>query len=110
MILKLFIYFRNNEQSSNGSPLGFKEIFNELSLQEGLHSLDDILSVIIDPQGMSFNDLKPIYKEFLLKLSLTLTKDELYQKAKTIMRKQKKKLLSKSQGMNQKRNHFPKKY
>ncbi|KAJ8965337.1 hypothetical protein NQ317_003634 [Molorchus minor] len=71
---------RNNEQASGGSPLGFKEIFNELSLQEGLHSLDDILGVIIDPDGMSFNDLKPIYKEFLLKLSLTLTKDELLRK------------------------------
>ncbi|KAG5888089.1 hypothetical protein JTB14_024860 [Gonioctena quinquepunctata] len=87
---------RTNDQGSGGSPLGFKEIFNELSLQEGLHSLDDILSVIIDPEGMSFNDLKPIYKEFLLKLSLTLTKDELYQRSKSIMRRQKKKLLRKS--------------
>nr|XP_023025649.1 uncharacterized protein LOC111513663 [Leptinotarsa decemlineata] len=87
---------RSNDQGSGGSPLGFKEIFNELSLQEGLHSLDDILSVIIDPEGMSFNDLKPIYKEFLLKLSLTLTKDELYQRSKSIMRRQKKKLLRKS--------------
>uniref|UniRef100_A0A6P7FCP8 Uncharacterized protein LOC114328695 isoform X2 n=1 Tax=Diabrotica virgifera virgifera TaxID=50390 RepID=A0A6P7FCP8_DIAVI len=83
----------SNDQGSGGSPLGFKEIFNELSLQEGLHSLDDILSVIIDPEGMSFNDLKPIYKEFLLKLSVTLTKDELYQRSKSIMRRQKKKLL-----------------
>ncbi|CAG9821440.1 unnamed protein product [Phaedon cochleariae] len=87
---------RLNEQGNGGSPLGFKEIFNELSLQEGLHSLDDILSVIIDPDGMSFNDLKPIYKEFLLKLSMTLTKDELYQKTKTIMRRQKKKLVRRS--------------
>ncbi|KAF7283532.1 hypothetical protein GWI33_000364 [Rhynchophorus ferrugineus] len=83
---------RNNESASGGSPLGFKEIFNELSLQEGLHSMDDILSVIIDPDGMSFNDLKPIYKEFLLKLALTLTKDEMYLKSKSIMRRQKKKL------------------
>lgn len=42
---------------------------------------------------MSFNDLKPIYKEFLLKLAVTLTKDELYQRSKSIMRRQKKKLL-----------------
>lgn len=40
---------------------------------------------------MSFNDLKPIYKEFLLKLAVTLTKDELYQRSKSIMRRQKKK-------------------
>ncbi|XP_030755134.1 uncharacterized protein LOC115881683 isoform X2 [Sitophilus oryzae] len=87
---------RNNETASGGSPLGFKEIFNELSLQEGLHSMDDILSVIIDPDGMSFNDLKPIYKEFLLKLALTLTKDELYMKSKSIMRRQKKKQIKRS--------------
>ncbi|KAJ8921233.1 hypothetical protein NQ315_013705 [Exocentrus adspersus] len=96
---------RNNEQASGGSPLGFKEIFNELSLQEGLHSLDDILGVIIDPEGMSFNDLKPIYKEFLLKLSLTLTKDELYQRSKSIMRRQKKKLLRRNSSVNTKKSH-----
>lgn len=40
---------------------------------------------------MSFNDLKPIYKEFLLKLAVTLTKDEMFNRSKSIMRKQKKK-------------------
>lgn len=75
------------------SPLGFSELFNEFRLQENLHSLDDILNAIIDSEGMSFNDLKPIYKEFLLKLAVTLTKDELYQRSKSIMRRQKKKLL-----------------
>jgi hypothetical protein len=54
--------------------------------------MDDILDAIIDAEGMSFNDLKPIYKEFLLKLAVTLTKDELYQRSKSIMRRQKKKL------------------
>nr|CAH7761648.1 unnamed protein product [Callosobruchus chinensis] len=96
---------RGNEQASGGSPLGFKEIFNELSLQEGLHSLDDILSVIIDPEGMSFNDLKPIYKEFLLKLSLTLTKDELYQHSKNIMKRQKKRMVRRSSIATAKKNH-----
>ncbi|XP_063923910.1 uncharacterized protein LOC135138021 isoform X1 [Zophobas morio] len=84
---------RANGQATGGSPLGFNELFNEFRLQEGLHSMDEILGVIIDPEGMSFNDLKPIYKEFLLKLSVTLTKDELYQRSKMIMRRQKKKLL-----------------
>lgn len=87
--------YRNNESATGGSPLGFKEIFHELSMQEGLHSMDDILSVIIDPDGMSFNDLKPIYKEFLLKLAVTLTKDELYFKSKSIMRRQRKKTIKK---------------
>lgn len=76
-----------------GSPLGFSELFNEFRLQENLHSLDDILNAIINSDGMSFNDLKPIYKEFLLKLAVTLTKDELYQRSKSIMRRQKKRKL-----------------
>ncbi|KAF5285764.1 hypothetical protein FQR65_LT13043 [Abscondita terminalis] len=84
---------RINGQAAGGSPLGFNELFNEFRIQEGLHSVDDILGVIIDAEGMSFNDLKPIYKEFLLKLSVTLTKDELYQRSKAIMRKQRKKCL-----------------
>lgn len=46
---------------------------------------------------MSFNDLKPIYKEFLLKLAVTLTKDELYNRSRLIMKKQKKKLLRKNE-------------
>ncbi|CAD6995515.1 unnamed protein product [Ceratitis capitata] len=76
-----------------GSPLGFSELFNEFRLHENLHSLDEILYAIIDADGMSFNDLKPIYKEFLLKLAVTLTKDELFQRSKNIMRRQRKKKL-----------------
>lgn len=105
MLLIVEYCFRNNDQATGGSPLGFKEIFHELSLQEGLHSMDDILGVIIDPEGMSFNDLKPIYKEFLLKLSVTLTKDELYQRSKSIMRRQKKKLLRRNSSVNTKKSH-----
>lgn len=85
---------------SYSSPLGFSELFNEFKLQENLHSLDDILNAIIDSDGMSFNDLKPIYKEFLLKLAVTLTKDELYQRSKSIMRRQKKKKLRKKNNSN----------
>lgn len=36
---------------------------------------------------MSFNELKPLYKEFLLKLASTLTQDELYQRSASIMRR-----------------------
>ncbi|XP_036345676.1 uncharacterized protein LOC118754914 [Rhagoletis pomonella] len=76
-----------------GSPLGFSELFNEFRLHENLNSLDEILNAIIDADGMSFNDLKPIYKEFLLKLAVTLTKDELFHRSKNIMRRQRKKKL-----------------
>lgn len=67
--------------------------------------MDEILGVIIDSEGMSFNDLKPIYKEFLLKLSVTLTKDELYQRSKLIMRRQKKKMLKRT--LNQQSKSSP---
>lgn len=67
--------------------------------------MDEILGVIIDSEGMSFNDLKPIYKEFLLKLSVTLTKDELYQRSKSIMRRQKKKLMTRRTKMKKKNSH-----
>lgn len=80
-----------NSSGGGSSPLGFNELFTEFRVQEGLDSMDDILDAIIDAEGMSFNDLKPIYKEFLLKLAFTLTKDELYQRSKSIMRRQKKK-------------------
>lgn len=52
---------------------------------------------------MSFNDLKPIYKEFLLKLAVTLTKDEIFQHSKAIMKKQKKKILRRNSMFQNKR-------
>lgn len=65
--------------------------------------MDDILNAIIDAEGMSFNDLKPIYKEFLLKLAVTLTKDEIFQHSKAIMKKQKKKILRRNSSFQNKR-------
>jgi len=85
---------------ASSSPLGFSELFNEFRLHENLHSLDDILYAIIDADGMSFNDLKPIYKEFLLKLAVTLTQDELFQRSKNIMRRQKKKKQKRKASVN----------
>ncbi|XP_051863269.1 uncharacterized protein LOC117576200 isoform X1 [Drosophila albomicans] len=85
---------------ASSSPLGFSELFNEFRLHENLHSLDDILYAIIDADGMSFNDLKPIYKEFLLKLAVTLTQDELFQRSKNIMRRQKKKKQKRKSSLN----------
>lgn len=65
--------------------------------------MDEILNAIIDAEGMSFNDLKPIYKEFLLKLAVTLTKDEIFQHSKAIMKKQKKKILRRNSTFQNKR-------
>ncbi|XP_015593526.1 uncharacterized protein LOC107266956 [Cephus cinctus] len=78
---------RRPNNITGGTPLGFTELFDEFRNQEGLTSVDDILAAIIDPEGMSFNDLKPLYKEFLLKLAATLTQDELYQRSASIMRR-----------------------
>ncbi|KAL2714592.1 uncharacterized protein V1478_015777 [Vespula squamosa] len=78
---------RRVNNMKGGTPLGFTELFDEFRNQEGLTSVDDILAAIIDPEGMSFNDLKPLYKEFLLKLAATLTQDELYQRSASIMRR-----------------------
>ncbi|XP_055300358.1 uncharacterized protein LOC129567469 [Sitodiplosis mosellana] len=97
---------RAKSGGGGGSPLGFSELFNEFRLQENLHSLDDILNAIINSEGMSFNDLKPIYKEFLLKLAVTLTKDELYQRSKSIMRRQKKKLMRRNKAYQYPRKTF----
>ncbi|XP_060806560.1 uncharacterized protein LOC106129883 [Amyelois transitella] len=94
---------RNNGKKGGGSPLGFNELFNEFKVQENLHSMDEILNAIIDAEGMSFNDLKPIYKEFLLKLAVTLTKDEIFQHSKAIMKKQKKKILRRNSLFQNKR-------
>lgn len=82
---------RRRRQSNGSSVMGFSDMFNELRAQEGLNNMDDILNAIINVEGMSYNDLKPIYKEFLMKLALTLTKDELYQRTKAIMTEQKRK-------------------
>lgn len=99
----VFFYSRNNGKKGGGSPLGFNELFNEFKVQENLHSMDEILNAIIDAEGMSFNDLKPIYKEFLLKLAVTLTKDEIFQHSKAIMKKQKKKILRRNSMFQNKR-------
>lgn len=102
-ILLIILHFRNNGKKGGGSPLGFNELFNEFKVQENLHSMDEILNAIIDAEGMSFNDLKPIYKEFLLKLAVTLTKDEIFQHSKAIMKKQKKKILRRNSSFQNKR-------
>lgn len=82
---------RRRRQSNSSSVMGLSDMFNELRLQEGLNNMDEILNAIINVEGMSYNDLKPIYREFLIKLAMTLTKDELYQRTKVIMTEQKRK-------------------
>lgn len=51
-------------------------------------SVDQVLDRIVNPCGMSFNDLKPAYQDLLLKIALTLTQDQVYKKSKHAMKKQ----------------------
>jgi hypothetical protein len=64
------------------------EIFQEMKAKQ-LMSVDDVLKeILLGSKGrMSFSDMKPAYREMLLKLAFTMSKDEMYQKSKEIMRK-----------------------
>ncbi|XP_021948056.1 uncharacterized protein LOC110845841 [Folsomia candida] len=64
---------------------------DETSSGDSIHNesaIDQVLDRIINPGGMSFNDLKPSYQDLILKIALTLTQDQLYQKSKQAMKKQ----------------------
>jgi hypothetical protein len=73
---------------TGGGGSSLHELFAELRTQEGVSNMDEVLEKIVNANGMSYNDLKPLYKELLLKLAVTLTKDELYLRSKNIMKRQ----------------------
>merc|ERR1712012_746042 len=68
-----------------------QELFKELKEKEGVESIDDVLKKIISPNGISFNEIKPVYRELLLKLAMTMSQDELFARSKNIMSQEKKK-------------------
>ena len=68
-----------------------QELFKELREKEGIESVDDILREVISSGGMSFNNIKPVYREMLMKLVMTMSKDEIFIRSKNIMNEQKKK-------------------
>ena len=72
------------------SQYNLQELFRELKEKEGVESIDDVLKKIISPNGISFNDIKPVYRELLLKLAMTMSQDELFQRSKTILNAEKK--------------------
>ena len=55
-----------------------------------MESIDDVLKRVISPNGMSFNDIKPVYRELLLKLAMTMSQDEIFERSKSIMASNKK--------------------
>lgn len=73
-----------------GNQYNLQELFRELKEKEGVDSIDDVLKRVISPNGMSFNDIKPVYRELLLKLAMTMSQDEIFERSKTIMASNKK--------------------
>merc|ERR1719397_2047803 len=73
-----------------GQQYNLQELFRELKEKEGVDSIDDVLRRVISPDGMSFNDIKPVYRELLLKLAMTMSQDEIFERSKTIMASNKK--------------------
>ena len=81
------------------------------SFQHGIASIDDLLRHVIKPEGMSFNGIEPVYRELLLKLAMSMSKDEIFIRSKTIMDEEKDKkkallLMGGSKLLNNK--NFPK--
>ena len=77
------------------SQYNLQELFRELKEKEGVESIDDVLKKIISPNGISFNEIKPVYRELLLKLAMTMSQDEIFQRSKNIIHQEKKKMKSK---------------
>lgn len=73
-----------------------QELFKELREKEGIESVDDILREVISSGGMSFNKIKPVYREMLMKLVMTMSKDEIFIRSQNIMNEQKKELAAKN--------------
>ena len=73
-----------------GNQYNLQELFRELKEKEGVESIDDVLKRVISPNGMSFNDIKPVYRELLLKLAMTMSQDEIFERSKSIMASSKK--------------------
>ena len=74
------------------SQYNLQELFRELKEKEGVESIDDVLKKVISPNGISFNEIKPVYRELLLKLAMTMSQDELFARSKNIMSQEKKKV------------------
>ena len=85
--------FMKMNTSANGlganSQYNLQDLFKELKDQHGIASIDDLLRHVIKPEGMSFNGIEPVYRELLLKLAMSMSKDEIFIRSKTIMDEEK---------------------
>ena len=83
--------FMNVVGTSSSRHYNLQELFKELKEKEGIQSIDDILRHVVNPDGMSFNQMSPMYKELLLKLVMSMSRDELFIRSKNIMDQEKQK-------------------
>ena len=107
---KSFMKMQNNN-NQHGNHYNLQDLFKELKDQHGIASIDDLLRHVIKPEGMSFNRIEPVYRELLLKLAMSMSKDEIFIRSKTIMDEEKDKkkallLMGGSKLLNNK--NFPK--
>jgi hypothetical protein len=87
------------------SQYNLQELFRELKEKEGVESIDDVLKKIISPNGISFNEIKPVYRELLLKLAMTMSQDEIFQRSKNIIHQEKKKMKNKNKSKKSKKSY-----
>ena len=79
----------NKNIGNAGDKYNLQDLFKELKDQHGIASIDDLLRHVIKPEGMSFNGIEPVYRELLLKLAMSMSKDEIFIRSKTIMDEEK---------------------
>ena len=71
------------------SQYNLTELFKELKEKEGIGSIDDILRQVVKPDGMSFNGIQPVYRELLMKLAMSMSRDEIFIRSQNIMNEEK---------------------
>ena len=89
----LILFFQKIESTYifvyNCSQYNLTELFKELKEKEGIGSIDDILRQVIKPDGMSFNGIQPVYRELLMKLAMSMSRDEIFIRSQNIMDEEK---------------------
>ena len=82
-ILTLYLYVHEFSQYN------LTELFKDLKGKEGIGSIDDILRQVVKPDGMSFNGIQPVYRELLMKLAMSMSRDEIFIRSQNIMNEEK---------------------
>ncbi|KAF2360310.1 PH domain-like [Trinorchestia longiramus] len=79
---------RSKSFANVSQALDAHNLFGDPKTKIGLGRIDDVLKAVINPNGMSYSEMDPQHRELLMKMAVILTKDEIYQRSKNIMRSQ----------------------